>query len=325
MSSQDTSTNTSVSTRHLKSDPDLPLNLQNTDTGALGSSTFSYGSEASSLNSTSFFPPQEFLSPVPQQCLAGALHPCDSDYLSELRDALLFKDAMNEGFRSAGGSAFNASAFSISMRRLASRLPIQGRLMDSGPTTHLTHFPHAVNTPGSLPTHQWISHDDSMDAVSCNSPFTSVEEAFNMPFFPLQLIPSEKRLDPGLASEWTWPKNPDILLDPRGGSFDEIRLRYPPVTYQYNPELRLGTPGSHGSLSEYGLTRGISYSYPVASPATVTESVSNDGGGSPESSENLASPFLISPIPVYPISYIHSDIHSNIHSDDRTPAPSLPP
>ena len=99
MSSQDTSTNTSVSTRHLKSDPDLPINLQNTDTGALSSSTFSYGSEASSLNSTSFFFPQEFLSPVPQQCLASALHPSDSDYLSELRDVLLSKDAMNEGFR----------------------------------------------------------------------------------------------------------------------------------------------------------------------------------------------------------------------------------
>ena len=191
------------------------------------------------------------------------------------------------------------------MRRLASRLPIQTRLMNSGPTTHLTHFPHAVNTPGSRPTHQWISHNDLMDAISCNSPFTSVQETFNMLFLPLQSIPSEKRLDPGLASEWTWPKNPDILLDPRGGSFDEIHLRYPPVTYQYNPKLRLGTPGSHGSLSEYGLTRGIFYSYPVASPATVTESVLNDSGGSPESSENLASP---SSSAKYPCTQFHTFI-----------------
>ncbi|KAH0830516.1 TEA/ATTS domain family-domain-containing protein [Lanmaoa asiatica] len=45
ISSQDIFTNISFSTRHLKSDFDLTVNLQNADTGADSSSTFSYASE----------------------------------------------------------------------------------------------------------------------------------------------------------------------------------------------------------------------------------------------------------------------------------------
>jgi hypothetical protein len=332
ISSQDVFTNT-VSTRHLKSDFDLAVDLQNMDTGADSSSTFSYASEASSFNggscnalnlSTNFheqpslFPPEEFLSQIPQQCPANTLHPSDSDYFSELQDALLFED---ERFRA--GSAFNTSAFSISMRRLASKLPIQGRLIDLGPTTS---FSRALHSPGFQPTHQWISHDSLLDGVSCNSPLASAQEAFHMPFLPLQLIPSEKqRLGPGFASEWMWPQNPDIPLDPREGTFGELRLRYPEM-YQYNPtypEMRVNAPRSHSSPSESEasrLPRGICYSYAVTSPATTSESVSNEGAiafdrQTPESS--VASPLVIRPTPIYPISYIHSDGH--------TRAPGPPP
>lgn len=334
ISSQDVSTNTSVSMRHLKSDLDFAINLLNTDTGADSSATFSYASEASSFNDDSyynalnsstnfhersFFFPEEFLSQVPQQCPANTLHPSDSDYLSGLQDALLFEDTINERLRA--GSAFNTSAFSISMRRLASKLPIQGRLMDLGPTTP---FSRALHSPGLQPTHQWISHDSLMDGVSCNSPLASAQEPFHMPFLPLQLIPSEKqRLDPYLASEWMWPQNPDIPLGPREGTFGEVRLRYPAM-YQYNPtcpEMRVDVPRSYSSPSESEasrLPRGMCYS--VTSPATASESVSNEGAiafhrQTPESS--VASPLVIRPTPVYPISYIHSD--------DHTRAPSLPP
>ncbi|KAF8559521.1 hypothetical protein OG21DRAFT_457021 [Imleria badia] len=342
ISSQDIFTNIS---RHIKSDLDPTINLQDMDTGA---STFSFASEPSSFNGgscnafnlsanfheqPSFFSSQEFLSSAPQQwpAVQVALHPSDSDYLSEFQDALLFKDAINEGFRS--GSAFNSSAFSISMRRLASKLPLQSRLVDSGPTMH---FSRAVKSPGFQPTHHWISRDSLLDGVSCNSSLASAQEAFHPPFLPLQLIPSEQqRLDPGLASEWTWPRNPDLPFDLREGSFGEIRLRYPPATYQYNPtcpEMRVNTPGSHSSPFESEvprLPRGNPYSYAYTSPATVSESVSNQGAidfpkHSPESAEYLASPFVIRPTPVYPISYIHSDIHSNIHFDDCTPPPNLP-
>ncbi|KAF8136301.1 TEA/ATTS domain family-domain-containing protein [Boletus edulis] len=347
-SSQDIFTNISVSTRHIKSDPDLPVNLQDMDTGAISSSALTYPSETSSFDggscnalslSTNFqhqpslYPPQEFLPPLPRQCPAGALHPSNSDYISELQDALLFKDTINEGFRS--GSAFNTSAFSISMCRLASKLPIQGRLVDSSPTTQM-HFSHAVRSPGFHPTHQWISQDNLMDGVSyqCNSPLTPVQEAFYTPLFPLQLDPSEtQRFDNGLASEWTWPKNPNVPLDPqREGSFDEIRLRYLPAMYQYDPsclDTRVNISGSHSSPSESEasqLPRGLYYSYAVTSPATASESVSNEGTvdfQSPESFENLASPLVIRPTPVYPISYTHSNIHSD--SECRTSVPNLPP
>jgi len=332
MASQDVFTNISVSTRHLKSDLDLAVNLQNTDTD--NSSAFSYASEASSFNdsssnrdalnlSTNFhdqasFFSQEFLSPVPQD----TLHPSDSDYLSEFQDALLFKDAINEGFRV--GSAFNTSAFSISMRHLASKLPIQGRLVDSGPTTH---FSRALHSPGFQPTHQWISHDSLLDGVPCNSLLASAHEAFHTPLLPLQSIPPENRLNHGLASEWTWPQNPDIPLGPREGTYGEVRLRYPTAMYQYNPtypEMRVNVPESDGSPSESEvsrLPRGISYSHAITSPATVSESGCpiDLSRQSSESSENLASPLVIRPTPVYPVSYIHS----NIHSDDHTLAPSL--
>lgn len=339
MSSQEMFTNSSVSTRHTKSDLDPAINLQDTDTGPVqvASSTFPYASEPSSFHGGScnglnlsadfhdqhsFFSSQEFLSPALQQCPAISLHPSDSDYLSELQDALLLKDAINEGFRS--GSAFNTSAFSMSMRRLASKLPLQSRLVDSGQTMH---FSRAVNSPAFQPT---LSHDN----LIYNSPFTSVQETFHPPFLPLHLVPSEKqRPDPGLSSEWVWPKNPDLTLDPREGPFSEIHLQYHPAIYQYNftcPEIN--TPGLYSSPSENEvprLPRGISYSYTIPSPSTASGSASNENTidfpkRSPEPSENLASPFVIRPTPVYPISYIHTDIHSNIHSDDRTLAPSLP-
>ena len=338
ISSQDGVTNASVSTRHLKSDLGLAVNLQNADTGADSSSTFSHASEASSFNGDlcnglnlsstnfhdqpSFSSPQEFLSLVPQQCPASTLHPSDSDYLSELQDVLLFEDAINERFRA--GSAFNTSAFSISMRRLASKLPIQGRLMDPGSTTS---FSHALSSPGFQPTHQWISHGSLMDGVSCDSPFTSAQEVFHTPFLPLQFIPPEKhRLHPGLTSEWMWPQNPDIPFYPRDGTFGELHLRYPAM-YQYPtyPEMWVNTPTSHSSPSESELSRlsrGLSYSYAITSPATASESISNGGAidfprQTPESSEGHASPLVIRPTPVYPISYIHPDGHPR--------APSLPP
>lgn len=325
MASQDVFTNISVSTRHLESDLDLAVNLRNMDTD--NSSMFSYASEASPFKdsssnrdapnlSTNFhdqpsFFPQEFFSPVPQ----GILHPSDSDYLSELQDALLFKDAINEGFRA--GSAFNTSAFSISMRRLASKLPIQGRLVDSGPGTH---FSRAFHSPGFQPTHQWISHDSLLDGVSCNSLLAPAHEAFHTPFLHLQSIPPEKQLNPGLTSEWMSLQNPDIPLGPREGAYGELHLRYHPTC----PEMRVNAPESDGSLSESQvsrLPRGISYSYAITSPVTVSESVSNGCPieQSPESSQNLASPLVIRPTPVYPVSYIHP----NIHSDGRMSTPRL--
>ncbi|KAG8217465.1 TEA/ATTS domain family-domain-containing protein [Butyriboletus roseoflavus] len=343
ISSQDIFANISFSTRHLKSDFGLTVSLQNADTSADTSSMFSCASEASSLNGGScnaldlstdfhnqppFFFPQEFHSP--QQCPAGTLHPFDSDYFSELQDPLLFKDAMNGGFRA--GSAFNTSAFSISMRRLASKLPIQGRQVESGSTTH---FSRPVHSPGIQSTHQWVSQDDLMNGISCNSPLPPAQQAFHIPFHPLQLIPPDKqRLEVDPASDWVWPQNPDIPLGPREGTLGEVRLRYPPAMYaDFNstcPEMRVNSPGSHNSPSESEvprLPRGISYSYAVTSPATMSESVSNEstinfpGHAVPESFENLTSPLVIKPTPVYPISYIYP----NIHFDGRTPAPSLPP
>lgn len=339
MSSQDIFANISFSTRHLKSDFDLAVNLQNTDASADSSSMFSYASEASSLNDgpcnaldvstnfhnqPSFFFPQEFLSP--QQYPAGTLHPSDNDYLSELQDPLLFKDAINGGFRA--GSAFNTSAFSISMRCLASKFPIQGRQVESGSTTH---FSRAAHSPGFQPTNQWISHDGLMDGIPCNSPLTLAQQTFHTGFHPPQLIPPEKqRPDPGLASDWIWPQNPDILGH-REGTFGELRLRYPPM-YHYNPtcpEMRLDSPGSHSSPSESEVSqvpRGISYSYAVTSPMAMSESVLNEstidflGQAIPESFETPTSPLVIRPTPVYPTSYVHS----NIHSDGHTSAPSPP-
>lgn len=341
ISSQDIFANISFSTRHLKSDFDLTVNLQNTDTGADSSSMFSYASEAPSLNEgscnaldlstnfhnqASFFFPQEFLSP--QQYPAGTLHPSD-DYLSELQDPLLFKNAINGGFRA--GSAFNTSAFSISMRRLASKLPIQGRQVDSGSTTN---FSRTVHSPGFQPTHQWIPHDGLMDGISCNSLLAPAQQVFHTPFHPLQLIPSEKqRLEPGVESDWMWSQNPDIPLGPQEDTLGEVRLRYPPAVHHYNttcPEIRADSPRSYSSPSEsetLRLPRGVSYSYAVTNPATVSESASNENGidflgqAVPESSENLASPLVIRPTPVYPTSYIHS----KIHPDGHTLAPSLLP
>lgn len=299
---------------------------------ANGSSTFSLdapsfnGGPCNSLSLTNFYDdppfssPRELLSPVPQHRLAGALHPSDNDYLSwNLQDALLFKDAVNGGPRS--GSAFNAPVSSISTRQLASK-PMQGRLVDSGPTMH---FSHTVHSLGFQPTRQWFPHDSWMEGVSCNSPLTSGQEAFHTPLVPLQFIPSEKqRLYPGLASEWVWPKYPDLPLDPREDYFTELRRRYPPAMHQYNST----TPGFYSSSSPSEsevsrLPRGFSYSYAITSPATASESenIIDILGPSPESSDNLASPFVIRPTPLYPISYIHTDIHVN----SCTPATALPP
>ena len=333
--SQDIFANISFSTRHLKSDFDLTVNLQNTDTSTDSSPTFPYVSEASSFsggpcnaldlstnfhNQPSIFFPQEFLSP--QQCPAGTLRPSDSDYSSEFQDPLFCKDAINGGSRA--GAAFNTSAFSISMRRLAPRLPIQGRV-DPGP---IAHFSRAAHAPAFQPTHQWVSHDGLTDGISCNPPLISVPQLFHTPFHPLQLFPPEKqRLDPGLASDWMWPQNPDIVLGPREGTFGE----YPPTIYQHNftcPETRDNSPGFHSSPSESEvsrLPRVISYSYVATSPATVSESVSTEGAidfptqAVQESSKNLASPPMIRPTPVYPVSYIHSD---DAHT---SPSSLLPP
>lgn len=340
ISSQDIFANISFSTRHLKSDFDLTVNLQNADTGADSSSVFSCASEPSSLNggscntldlSTNFhnqpplFFPQEFHSP--QQCLAGFLHPSDRDYFSELQDPLLLKDVMDGGFRA--GPAFNTSAFSISMRRLASKLPIQGRQVDSGSTMH---FSRPVQSPGIQSTHQWISHDGLMNGISCNSPLTPAQQAFHMPFHPLQLIPPEKqRLGPDLASDWMWPQNPDIPLGIREGTFGEVHLQYPTMYADYNPtspEMRVNSPGSHSSPSESEvsrLPRETPYLHAITNPATMSGSISNEsaitfpGRAVPEPSEDLTSPLVIKPTPVYPISYIHPNIHFD------TPAPSLPP
>ena len=314
--------NISFSTRNLKSDFDLTVNPQNTDTGVDSSPTFPYVSDALTCdsgscnapdlstnyhNQPSVFFPQEF--PSPQQCLAGTPRPCDSDYLSELQDPSPFKDAVNGGFRA--GSIFNTSAFSISMRRLASRLPIQGRA-DPFPTTHL---PRAVHTPAFQSAHQWISHDGLVDGITCNSSLAPAQQLLHTPFHPLYLFPLEKRLDHGLASDWTWPQNLDVSFGPREGNCSDILSRYSPAVYQRNlayPEMKVIPPRLHSSPSESDVLR-VPYSYVATSPATVSESISSEsaidfpGQGVQASSENLASPPVIMPTPVYPVSYIHSD------------------
>lgn len=328
ISSQDIFANISFSTRQLRNDFDPTVDLRDT---ADSSPRFPNASEASSSNggsrdtldlSTNFheqpsiFSPQEFLSPP--QCQSGTLRPSDSDYLPELKDPLLCKDAMNGGFRTS--SAFNTSAFSLSMRRLASRFPIQGRV-DSGITTH---FSRAVHAPAFQPTHQWISHDVLTDGICWNPPLISAPQLFHPPFHPLQPFPPEKqRLDLGLTSDWMWPQYPEIALGPREGPFSE----YLSTMCQPNPtcpEMRVSSPGFHcspSSESEIPQLQGISYSYVTTSPAIVSESVSADsaigfpGQAVQESSEHLASPPMIRPTPVYPVSYIHSDdVHTSSSS-----------
>ncbi|KAG9318427.1 TEA/ATTS domain family-domain-containing protein [Chiua virens] len=325
----------SFNTHHLKSEFDLSIDLRNTDASGDASGTFSNGSEVPYLSSNSaldlstkfhdqtpVFFPQDFLSP---QYTANHTHASDGDGFSESQDQLSFKESINGGFRV--GSTVNTSAFSISMRRLASRPPIQDRQFELGPTTHCS---HVVHSPTYQSTHQWISHDGSMDDISYNPSYAPAQQALHMPFHPLQLIPTEKqRLETGFGSDWMLPHDPDIPLGIREDAFGEVRIRYPQLPYHYNPTCPVNSPVTYGSPSESEvprLSRGLAYPYATASPITTSDSETESATIFPEhalrlreSPEIFASPLLIKPTPLYPISYIHPKVYS-----DHTPTRGLP-
>lgn len=201
----------------------------------------------------------------------------------------------------------------MSMRCLASRR----RQVDLGPTAHRF---RTIQPPGFQSTHQWVSHGGLPIDGSCNSPLNLSQDVFHTTSYPPHLTePDKQRLDPGLSSDLTWPHHPDMSLEPRDVTFGEFRLRYPPATYQYDltyPEMRDYPHGSYGSPTqgkESQLPRGIPYSCAFTTPAIVTGNVSKwdaiDSAGiaMPESPEDLVSPLIFRPTPIYPISYTHSD------------------
>ena len=323
--SQDTPANLAFGTRHFKSQFDLTSSAQNADTGADNSSTFPYVSEVSSLdggscdaldfstnlhNKSSITHSQELLSP--QQSPSNTFHHSDSDFLSELQDPLLFKDALTGAFRA--DSTYNTSAFSISMRRLASRLPIQGRV-DPYPTTHLS---RPIHTSASQPAHQWTSYDGWMDSIPCAPPLTApARQWLHTPFHSPHLLPAEKqRLDPVVASDWAWPQNSDIVLGPQDSNFAEIPPRYPLTVYQPDytySEMGINSPVFQSPQSESEgsqFSQGLSYHYMATSPTIVSDvsaesAIDVTGQVSPEIFASLLP--VIRPTPIYPVSYIHSD------------------
>ncbi|KIJ69471.1 hypothetical protein HYDPIDRAFT_24308 [Hydnomerulius pinastri MD-312] len=326
----------STSTNSLKSEFDSSFSLQSTASGA--ESSFAYLSETSSssvafrmLDSSmiihdpsSFAFNQEKL--PSQEGQMGAVLPAGSDHSYDVHNGALFKDSMGGPYQPS--PAFNTSAFSMSMRRLASKLPALGRQLDLPPPAYSS---RTVCSPGCQSTHQLVAHDGSnytLVDLPCNFPLTPTEQVLHTPLQPPQIMRHDRRrLAPDLERSWTWPQNPDVSYSPlgpsasrasgAGGSYYEQPLLDQYASYPASyPLTRDHSPGCYSSSSSESdgscLARRLSYSY-APSPLSVMKTVP---GGSmllpnlpmPEpSEEHLASPLIIKPTPLYPVAYTHSE------------------
>ncbi|KAF9227988.1 TEA-domain-containing protein [Gyrodon lividus] len=319
--------NFSSSAIPLKTEFNPTFNFRSATTGTDNSSAFPYLSEMSpSYSGTSsvldssiaFHNQPNFIftqeKSLPKEGQAGTLLLSGSDHPFELHGESFFKDSMGGSFQA--GPAFSTSTFSMTMRRLAPKPAGPDCQLDLPPSVRSS---RAICSPRFQSTHQVISHDGSDYALmdlAFNSPLTPTEQVFHSPLqLPQMIRPERSRLAP---DGWTWPKNSDISyspLGPRANGCSGICLEHPLLTDHYSscPETRVDSPGCYSSSSEseeLRLARRISYSY-APSPSSMARTGSAlallPTLAMPEPSDYLASPLIIKPTPLYPVSYIHSE------------------
>ncbi|KAF9246578.1 hypothetical protein BU15DRAFT_58599 [Melanogaster broomeanus] len=341
---QDILGNYSFSTNSLKTGFGPTVNLHSTTTSTDTYAAFSCLSEISSISRASDELNSSMMSDIQSSFVFAQnkislqqgqmVPPAGSDYPFEFHDRSFFKDSMGGSFQTS--PVFSTSAFSMSMRHLASNISVPGRQSDPLP---LAHPSCAVCSPRFRSTHHSNPQDGPNFALMDphhNFPLNPTEQVPHTPFYPRQMVDTETpRKSPDLEYGWIRSHNSDLSCLPLGpplsgaiNRFSEIYLEHPSLADHYTscPETSINFPECYGSSFEskgLQLARGISHSYALApSESSVTRMVSAMGVSlptlvMPEPSEKLTPPLIIKPTPLYPFSCVRAE-----DSTPEVPSPS---
>ncbi|KAG1756293.1 TEA/ATTS domain family-domain-containing protein [Suillus paluster] len=215
--------------------------------------------------------------------------------------------ALPMGVPTEGNSVSTGPEISLSLRRLSNKL---------SPLTRQSEMPNALHSsqihcsPGCQVPHHVVTHDDSFTMMDFhrNYPLTPVDQLLHTPLQPPQITRLEKRrvVPENVDGSWNWPVNADTSGSPVDSDW------YAPHAHTAEPLLSFpdmrGAPAFYMDyMSDFSprdfFPLGLSHAQ-LTCPHFLHDPCA-------QAEEQLASPLLIKPIPIYPVAYAHAE--------DRTP------
>lgn len=216
---------------------------------------------------------------------------------------------------SSNSSPFGMTTFSMSMRRLACKLPSLGRYLDLDPPMHSTQNP------------QYMFGQDasniSMSNFPHSHPHTPIEQVLHTSPHPSHITRHKRyQLNSDLDRSWTWPSslNPEYLYSPE---FNESRYDQHLSAEQYLSCFATNSPSIYYGLPEHDdpyLTGRLQcpQSFCMSTIPHISTNASKTGLGTALSMSsgltqvdgNTQAPIVVKPTPLYPLTYNHLECNT---------------